>query len=90
MGRNIQNINLEFKLHSRGYNKWKHLDRPAFNPNLITRIWVSIGPVKILKYINVVGNIDKLKIPVILKEAKEATVGKIQPSINTEVFAVAL
>ena len=90
MGSNIQNIDLEFKPDSCGYDKRKHLNGPAFNPNLITRIWVGIGPVKILKYINVVGNIDKLKIPVILKEAKEATVGKIQPSINTKVFAVAL
>ena len=89
MGRNIQNINLEFKLDSCSYDKRKHLDRPTFNPNLITRIWVGIGPVEILKYINVVGNIDKLKIPVILKEAKETAVCKIQTRINTEVFAVA-
>ena len=90
MGTNIQNINLEFKLDSCSYNKRKHLEGPAFNPNLIPRIWVGLGPIKILKYINVVGNIDKLKIPVILKEAKKAPVGKIQPSINTEVFAMAL
>ena len=89
MGRNNQSMNLEFKLHSRGYNKWKHGDRPAFNPNLITRIRVSLGLMKILHHIDMIGDIDELDIPVILKKAKETSVGKIQTRINTEVFSVA-